>query len=541
MPADDLRLGIDVGGTNTDAVVVDAAGVLVAKVKIPTTTDQSVDVEAAIAKLLEQPAVDRRRVRFAVLGATQATNAIRTAAGLRRVAVLRIGAPLTHAIPPLVAWPAELRNAVHAGSATVAGGSEFDGERIAALDEAAIVAFAADVRSRAQAVAITAVFSPVDPADELRAAEIMRQELGDIPISMSHEIGAMGLIERENATVLNAALSGAAAHAVQSFSVAVARKGLDAECYFTQNDGTLMALEYSMRFPVLTIGSGPANAMRGGAHSAAVIDAIVADIGGANTTVGRLAHGFPWESLPPNTVGGVDTNFRLPDVLSLPIGGGSIVRGAVARSMIERPNLGVRLVHEALCFGGSTPTLTDAAVAAGRAAIGSNPVPARWATGLASHLAESDRLLAAAVDRVRLGVDDLPLVVVGGGAHIAPDHFPGVHEIIRPPHYEVANAIGAAIAPVSGHAERICASRPDRLRAAIEETSADALASAIQAGADPSLVQVVEVDEVPLTYLRDPAVRVKVRAIGPPTSFRQHYPAAGPYPATAEIGRRNQV
>jgi hypothetical protein len=135
------------------------------------------------------------------------------------------------------------------------------------------------------------------------------------------------------------------------------------------------------------------------------------------------------------------------------------------------------------------------------------------------------------VDRVRLGAEDLPLVVVGGGGHIAPDHLPGIGEVIKPPHFEVANALGAAIAPVSGLAERICAGRPDRLAAAIEEISAEAIGQAIQAGADPSLVEVVDIDEVPLTYLRDPAVRIKVRAIGPPVSFTPRYPVTRRDPA----------
>jgi hypothetical protein len=542
MGPDALRLGVDVGGTHTDAVVMDAAGALVAKVKVPTTTgDLSAGMHEAIARLLDQPAVDRQRVHCAVLGGTQAARAIRNAVGLRRVAVLRIGAPLTLAVPPLVAWPAELRDAVHVASAIVAGGCEFDGARVAPLDEAAIAAFAGSVAGRADAIAITALFSPVDPADELRAAEILRRELGELPISMSHEIGAMGLLERENATVLNAALSGEAARAVQTFSVAVARNGLDAECYFTQNDGTLMSLDYTMRFPVRTIGSGPANGMRGGAHSSGVTDAIVADIGGRVTAVGRLVNGFPWESLPPNTVGGVDTNFRLPDILRIPIGGHSIARGAVTRWTAAGPTLDGGALHEALCFGGSTPTLTDAAVAAGRAVIGTTAVPAKWAGRLAHHLAECDRLLADAIDRLRMGADDLPLVVVGGAADIAPAAFPGVHEVIRPPHHDVAGAVGAAIAPVSGQAERICSGRPDQLALAIADMSTEAVGRAIQAGAEPALVQVVEVDEVPLTYLHDPAVRIKVRAAGPPTTFHQFNPATGPYPVSADNARRFPV
>ncbi len=506
MPGGDgLRLGVDVGHTNTDAVVVDADGVVVASVKVSTVPDLAATIRSAVATLLDSPGVDAGRLGCVTLGATRATDAIRAGTELRRVAVLRIGGPLTRAAPPLVGWPEGLRKTVTAGSATVTGGCEVDRSRIAPLDETAVAGFAADVRRRADAVAVTAVFSPVDPADELRAAAILRDALGEIPISMSHEIGSMGLLERENATVLNAALSGDAAGVADALRKALQRTGVDAECYLTQNDGTQMALTYATRFPVLAIGSGPANSMRGGAHSSGVTDAVVADIGGSSTAVGRLVAGFPWESRRPYTVAGVATNFRTPEVVEVPVGGGP--------------------VRDALCCGGTIPTLTDAAVLAGRTRFGTSPIPESRGALLADRLAEADRLLADAVDRIGLGADDLPLVVVGGAGEIAPERLPGVPEVLRPPHFAVANALGAAIAPVSGYAERICAGRPDLLRGAMDELTADALGRAIQAGADPDQVRVAGVEEVPLAYLRDPGVQIKVRATGPPVTTPPQAPA----------------
>lgn len=495
---DTLRMGIDVGNTNTDAVVIDSAGRVVAQVKVPASADLGGCVEDAIAALFAQAAVDPTRVGAVTLGAARTTDAIRTGVGLRRVAVLRIGAPLTSAVPPLVTWPAELRAAVTAGATVVAGGCEFDGIRIAQLDETAIAAFAREVSSRAEAVAIIAVFSPVDPRDEQRAAAIMRAELGEIPISTSHEIGSMGLLERENATILNAALSGSVAACAAALRVAVRRHGMDAECYLAQNDGTQMALVYSTRFPVLLIGSGPATSMRGGAYSSGVTDAVVADIGGSRAAVGRLVNGFPWESPTPYTVNGVVTNFRLPDVIEVPVGGG--------------------LMREALCCGGSVPTLTDAAVVAGRTTFGTHAIPGQWHPALAERLTAADRMIAEAVDRVALGARDLPLVVVGGAGRVAPDRIPGIAEVIRPPHFEVANALGAAIAPVGGSAERICSGRPDLLRAAVDELSTESFSRAVQAGADPDRLQITGIEEVPLAYLRDPAVRIRVRSTGPPVT-----------------------
>jgi hypothetical protein len=107
------------------------------------------------------------------------------------------------------------------------------------------------------------------------------------------------------------------------------------------------------------------------------------------------------------------------------------------------------------------------------------------------------------------------LVAVGGASAIVADDFPGAREVIRPVDGDVAGAIGVAIAPVSGQADRICPNRPDRRRQALEEARGAARARAIHAGADPDRVEIVDVDEVPLTYLLDPAVRIRVRAAGP--------------------------
>jgi hypothetical protein len=99
---------------------------------------------------------------------------------------------------------------------------------------------------------------------------------------------------------------------------------------------------------------------------------------------------------------------------------------------------------------------------------------------------------------------------------MVPDSLPGVAEVIRPRNAEVAGAIGAAIAPVSATVDRICGDRPDMLGEARENAREAALATAIHAGAHPRTVAVVAVDEVPLSYLVDPAIRIRVRAAGPP-------------------------
>jgi hypothetical protein len=154
-------------------------------------------------------------------------------------------------------------------------------------------------------------------------------------------------------------------------------------------------------------------------------------------------------------------------------------------------------------------------VAAGRARIGSRTLTARERRALVRALPVVDAMLARAVDRATAATPARALIAVGGASTIVPDDLPGVSEVMRPADGDVAGAIGVTIAPVSGQADRICPNRPDKRRRAVEEARAAAFARAIHAGADPDAVEVLEVEEVPLTYLLDPAVRIRVRAAGP--------------------------
>ncbi|MEU8245920.1 hydantoinase/oxoprolinase family protein [Nonomuraea sp. NPDC048916] len=571
-----LRIGIDVGGTNTDAVVLDASDRVVAKAKRPTTPDVTEGLRAALDAVLAQlpgssptasgrtgsdslasgrlgsdplasgrtgsdPLMSARdtsgalasaqggwgRVSRVMLGTTHATNAILERRNLGRVAVLRLGAPATTAVPPLCDWPGDLRKAVSAGEAIVPGGHYVDGREIAPLDLGAVRRFLDTVE--ADAVAVTGVFSPASAEHERAVEELVRQEYG-LPVSMSHEIGSLGLLERENATVLNAALYGVAAHVTEALVAALAERGLAARPYLAQNDGTLMTVEHAARLPVSTIGSGPANSLRGAAFLSGVGDAIVADVGGTSTDLGVLVGGFPRESAAAVEIGGVLTNFRMPDILAIALGGGTVVRS----DGVGPDSVGYRISEEALVFGGTTITMTDAAVAAGRippgttgwrerlrAAIREDPSTSQisdiseiFRDTVERGIAIADGMVVDAVDRMALRRADRPLVAVGGGAFLLPAEISGVSRVIRPEHAEVANAVGAAIALASGRIDTILPAGESRSKA-IERVKEEAAARAVAAGADPAQVEIVDLLEVPLSYLSEPAVRVHVKAAGP--------------------------
>ncbi|MGV9380061.1 hydantoinase/oxoprolinase N-terminal domain-containing protein [Nonomuraea sp. NPDC003707] len=522
----DLRVGIDVGGTNTDAVVLDADGRVIAKAKRPTTPDVTEGLRAALDAVLGELGEDgegRTRIGRVMLGTTHATNALLERRNLGRVAVLRLGAPATTSVPPLSGWPGDLRAAVSAGEAIVPGGHYVDGREIGPPGLDAVRRFLDGLE--ADAVAVTGVFSPASGDHERVVEELIKAEYG-LPVSVSHEIGSLGLLERENATVLNAALYGVAAHVTEALVTALAERGLGAKPYLAQNDGTLMTLEHAARLPVSTIGSGPANSLRGAAYLSGVADAIVVDVGGTSTDLGVLVGGFPRESAAAVEIGGVLTNFRMPDILAIALGGGTVVRNPG----IGPDSVGYRIVREALVFGGSTVTMTDAAVAAGRTpdeaagwrerleaavrARDSGDMSERMADTLQRAVAVADEMIIDAVDRMALGKTDRPLVAVGGGAFLLPDAIPGASRVVRPEHAEVANAVGAAIALASGRVDTILPAGDSRSKA-IERAKEEAAARAVAAGADPSGVEIVDLLEVPLSYLSEPAVRVHVKAAGP--------------------------
>jgi N-methylhydantoinase A/oxoprolinase/acetone carboxylase beta subunit len=511
----ELRLGVELGATSVDAIVLDDRESMVMRAKLPRG-ETARSIRAAGAAVAGSSGADPRQITRAVLGSAAALEAIERPSDLRRVAVLRIGSPLTLALPPLVTWPGPLRQAVSAGETVVAGGADYDGRAASPLDSDAVVRFLADLSGIADAVAVTSVFSSVSPEHELEAAELVRRQLGaSTRVSLSHEIGTIGLLERENATVLNAALGGVAERLAETFAEELERGGIDAELFFAKGDGTVMTLEHAVRFPVYMLGSGFASGVCGAAWLSGVADGVMLDIGAERSTVGTLVGGRPSERATPHELAGVRTNLSIPESLTLPFGGSTIVRLDRTSAAITAESVGGRLQGEALIFGGATPTLTDAAVAGGRGKRGTHSLSSSQRRALTGVLPMLDRLLAEAVENGRNALPAATLVVFGGASMLAPQELTGVGEVIAPGDGDIAGAVGLVVAPASGQADRICANRPGLRATTMEAVRADALARAIHAGADPANVQIVEVEEVPLSYIADPPIRIKVTAVGP--------------------------
>jgi N-methylhydantoinase A/oxoprolinase/acetone carboxylase beta subunit len=272
-----------------------------------------------------------------------------------------------------------------------------------------------------------------------------------------------------------------------------------------------MTAEQAQAFPVFSFASGPTNSMRGAAFLSGLDEAIVIDVGGTTTDIGALKHGFPREANNVIEVGGVRTLFRMPDLLSFALGGGTLVTGQPFT--VGPRSVGYELTRRALVFGGQDLTCTDVAVALGLLTLGDAGRVTRLSpTLLEQTRAYVQRVIEESVDRMKTDVAEIPLVAVGGGAFLVPPKLPGISRVVQVPHHAVANAVGAAMAQVSGEADQIFrdVSRED----AIREAQRQAEEKAVKAGARRESLQVVEVEDLPLAYLPGNSLRTRVKVIG---------------------------
>ncbi|MCY4210873.1 MAG: hydantoinase/oxoprolinase family protein [Gammaproteobacteria bacterium] len=509
-----MRVGVDVGGTNTDAVLMQGRAVLAAA-KAPTSADVVSGMISAIRKALDDSGVAAEKIGSVMVGTTQFINAFVERKHLSDVAIMRIALPMTAGIPPLVDWPDDLRQAIDSHIYMIRGGCYYTGQDYLPADEQAIVAAAKDIaRKGIGAIALTSIFSPIRPDIEERAAALIRSVAPDVSITLSHQLGGLSLIERENACIINASLLSLARTVMASFRQSLQALNIKAELYVTQNDGTLMRADYAEQYPVMTCSAGPTNSMRGAGFLSDLEEAIVIDIGGTSTDVGFLKHGFPRESTDASDVGGVRTNFNMPDVLSVGLGGGSIITTADGLS-VGPQSVGNQLLQEARIFGGQTLTATDIAVALGQCELGDkallNDLPQQVRDAAMDVIC---RKVETAIDRIKTNARAVPAILVGGG-HILLHRTPrGVAQVHRPEHATVANAIGAAMAQVGARIKRIVDYSESGRETVIDQVSRQARAMVVKAGGIPATVTIVEIEEMPMTHIQNNAVSLKVRAVG---------------------------
>ena len=343
--------------------------------------------------------------------------------------------------------------------------------------------------------------------------ERVKEKIPGARVTLSHRIGRMGLLERENAALLNSSLLPLADKVVDSFASALKDRQIDCPFYISQNDGTLMSAEFAAEFPALTFASGPTNSLRGASLLTQLDNAVVVDIGGTTSDIGVLQDGFPRQSNIAIEVGGVRTNFRMPDIQAIGLGGGSLVRDGGKR--IGPQSVGYKLVTEGLVFGGDILTTTDITVASGSADIGDASAVSSLDEALVETAATvMHSIIDRGIDQMKSSRDPVPVILVGGGAVLVSRSLASASELHRPEHSGVANAIGAANAQVGSETERIVSYRRIPREQVIHEMTVQLEKALVVAGADRGTIKIADIEETAVSYMADESTRIRVKMIG---------------------------
>ncbi|MHB0874659.1 MAG: hydantoinase/oxoprolinase N-terminal domain-containing protein [Anaerolineae bacterium] len=357
----DYGLGIDTGGTFTDAAIVDMLdNSVVAAAKAPTTRhDLSVGISNAIGKL---PAEALSRVGLASLSTTLATNAIVEGNGAPTCLVL-IGYD-----PQLIAAYNLNRLLPTANLVYVAGGHTTVGAEREPLDEAAIARAAQEQKGSVAAFAVSGFFAVRNPEHELRARQIIAEATG-LPVTCGHELATeLDSVLRAATCALNASLVPLLRDLMGSVQRSLHAAGMDVPLMVVRGDGSLMRVEVAVERPVETILSGPAASVVGARALTQSTDMLVVDIGGTTTDLAVVRDGLPQLNSEGATVGRWRTLVRAVETVSSGLGGDSQVSLDGRRPLQVGPR---RVVPLSFVAGDSERVRQDLARALDRPDVGS--------------------------------------------------------------------------------------------------------------------------------------------------------------------------
>ncbi|WP_028935952.1 hypothetical protein [Pseudonocardia spinosispora] len=447
----ELRLGVDIRARGATGVLLDVDDTILAELTVPGPGAPADLLRTVVGDLAD----DRRTAIGAVVIASSVpAEGLTVPSELSRVGVLRIGAPAATSVPPLTGWPAELTVPVGGPVAMIRGGHRYDGEELAALDLDGVAEFGRTCRGVVGAVAVSAIDSHVNALHEQRAVALLSDLLGPgVPIIAGYRAGGSGLLERENTAVLDAALATRARRFVEDCGAGLAEAGVAGDLYLTGGDGTVAPASWVADHPLHTLDAVHGAARAGAAQLTGRRSLVVVDVDEERVRISAQSGGLPVETGTPTVIRGVRLGTRQ-------------VRG-------------VEVDH-------------------------SGPSARRPATV---------RRVARAVERVRAGLLEVPLVMVGTRADTVP--APTGMEVLRPVHAACASAVGAAGGQASGSVDRLFWLGGDGMAECVEAARVEAKDAAIRSGADPARLTVGDVREALMTYVPVGCVRLRVTATGP--------------------------
>lgn len=304
-----LGLGIDTGGTYTDAVIMDMdTGEILDKAKSMTTReDLSKGIRGAVEAL--DPAYVDASVLVA-LSSTLATNSVVEGKGCR-VGLICIGGDYDE---PMADY-----------SVKIAGSHDLSGKESAPLDEDAAVRFMRGIEGKVDGLAVSGFLSVRNPEHEVRVRELAREIL-HVPVVCGYELTAsLGFVERTRTCVMNSRLIPVIDELITSMERVMEERGIRAPLMISRGDGTIMGKDVARERPVETVLSGPAASLMGAVHLTGLKDAVVMDMGGTTTDIGILRDGRPHLEPEGAVIGGKRTRVMAAQIATSGIGGDSCI------------------------------------------------------------------------------------------------------------------------------------------------------------------------------------------------------------------------
>jgi N-methylhydantoinase A/oxoprolinase/acetone carboxylase beta subunit len=333
-----VSLGIDTGGTYTDAVLFDEQHGVLAKAKALTTRhDLAVGIAGAVDQVMLGAKVAAADIGLVSLSTTLATNALVEGRG-GRVALVFIGFGENDVAR------AGLGDAMRGEPIIrVVGGHDPQGDPVATLDLDALEREALSVAPSVSGFAVTGQFSTRNADHEIAARDLLVRLTG-LPVTCGHELSAkLNGPKRALTSVLNARLIGLIANLIAAAEQIIGDHGIDAPLMVVRGDGSLMSAAMAKARPIETILSGPAASLVGAAYLTGAVDALVADIGGTTTDVAVVERGVPHLDPSGAVVGGHHTMVEAVAMTTVGLGGDSEVTVLVEAST-PRLRLGPRRV-----------------------------------------------------------------------------------------------------------------------------------------------------------------------------------------------------
>ena len=320
LPMSQCLLGIDTGGTYTDAVLLDEAQTVVAKAKALTTHGAlELGISEAIGAVLNTSGQDPAAISLVSVSTTLATNAVVEGVG-RRVCAVLIGLEQSRAVSE------NLRAALrHDEVVNLTGGHDGTGEALHPLELAPLETFLKTKANSVSGFAVTGYFSVRNPEHEL-AAKALIESYSSLPVTCSHELAfELNAPKRSLTCVLNARLIGMISVFIAAVEASLKQYQINAPLMLVKGDGSLVAAQLAKERPIETVYSGPAASLVGACHLAEVSDAMISDIGGTTTDIALLRGGRPKLSSEGVTIGPWQTFVKAVDMRTYGLGGDSEV------------------------------------------------------------------------------------------------------------------------------------------------------------------------------------------------------------------------